>query len=43
MAQDVQKIAPDAVRRGPDGYLRVDYDRIGLKFMSWKEWLALHR
>ena len=43
MAQDVQKIEPDAVRRGPDGYLRVDYDRIGLKFMSWKEWLALHR
>ena len=43
MAQDVQKIEPNAVTRGPDGYLRVDYDRIGLKFMSWREWLALHR
>jgi hypothetical protein len=43
MAQDVQKIEPSAVRRGTDGYLRVDYDRIGLKFMSWKKWLALHR
>jgi Protein of unknown function (DUF3300)/Chaperone of endosialidase len=43
MAQDVQKIEPNAVWRGADGYLRVDYDRIGLKFMTWKEWLALHR
>ena len=34
MAQDVQKIEPNAVRRDRDGYLRVDYDRIGLKFMT---------
>jgi hypothetical protein len=43
MAQDVQQIEPSAVRRGPDGLLRVDYDRLGLKFMTWKEWLALDR
>jgi hypothetical protein len=43
MAQDVQKIEPNAVWPGPDGYLRVDYDRLGLKFMTWKEWLALDR
>ena len=43
MAQDVQKIEPNAVWRAPDGYLRVDYDRLGLKFMTWKEWLALDR
>lgn len=43
MAQDVQQIEPAAVSRGTDGYLRVDYDRLGLKFMTWKEWLALHR
>jgi hypothetical protein len=43
MAQDVQKIRPKAVSRGPDGYLRVNYDRLGLKFMTWKEWLALER
>jgi len=43
MAQEVQKIKPSAVWRGPDGYLRVDYDRLGLKFMTWKEWLALDR
>ena len=38
MAQDVQKIDPGAVSRDRDGYLLVDYDRIGLKFMTWKEW-----
>ena len=43
MAQDVQRIEPRAVTRGSDGYLRVDYDRLGLKFMTWKEWLALDR
>jgi Protein of unknown function (DUF3300)/Chaperone of endosialidase len=43
MAQDVQQIEPSAVRRGPDGYLQVDYDQLGLKFMTWKEWLALDR
>jgi hypothetical protein len=40
MAQDVEKIDPGAVSRDWDGYLRVDYDRIGVKFMTWKEWLA---
>jgi hypothetical protein len=40
MAQDVEKIDPGAVSRDRDGYLRVDYDQIGVKFMTWKEWLA---
>ena len=40
MAQEVQKIEPRAVGHDRDGYLTVDYDRIGLKFMTWKEWLA---
>jgi hypothetical protein len=38
MAQDVQKIEPSAVSRDDDGYLTVDYDRIGVKFMTWEEW-----
>jgi hypothetical protein len=38
MAQEVQKIDSSAVLRDRDGYLLVDYDRIGLKFMTWKEW-----
>ena len=40
MAQEVQQIEPSAVWRDRDGYLMVNYDRIGLKFMTWKEWLA---
>ena len=43
MAQDVSKIDPSAVSHDRDGYLLVDYDRIGLRFMTWKEWLALAR
>ena len=37
--EEVQKIEPSAVWRDHDGYLAVNYDRIGLKFMTWKEWL----
>jgi len=40
MAQEVQNIIPSAVWRARDGYLRVDYDLIGVKFMTWKEWVA---
>ena len=40
MAQEVQKIDPSAVFYDRQGYLMVDYDRIGLKFMTWKEWQA---
>jgi hypothetical protein len=42
MAQEVQRINPGAVFRDREGYLNVDYDRIGLKFMTWEEWAA-HR
>ena len=40
MAQEVQQIEPSAVWRDHDGYLMVNYDRIGVKFMTWTEWLA---
>ncbi|MGC2116709.1 MAG: tail fiber domain-containing protein, partial [Pseudolabrys sp.] len=40
MAQDVQTIAPNAVTRGPDGYLRVFYDRLGVKFQTYQHWIA---
>lgn len=40
MAQEVQKIDPSAVSYDHQGYLMVDYDRIGLKLMTWKEWQA---
>jgi hypothetical protein len=38
MAQDVAEAVPDAVMRGADGYLRVDYARLGLRLMTWPEW-----
>jgi hypothetical protein len=40
MAQDVQFVRPDAVTRSADGYLRVDYDKLGLKFETYSAWLA---
>jgi hypothetical protein len=40
MAQEVARIRPDAVTRGADGFLRVDYARLGTRLMTWAEWLA---
>jgi hypothetical protein len=40
MAQEVQTLRPDAVVRGSDGYLRVFYDKLGLEFMTYKQWIA---
>jgi hypothetical protein len=40
MAQDVQRVRPDAVVRGRDGYLRVFYDKLGLTFQTYDQWLA---
>jgi hypothetical protein len=40
MAQEVQTVMPAAVVRGSDGYLRVSYDRIGVKFQSYGRWVA---
>ena len=40
LAQEVQTVMPDAVVRGPDGYLRVYYRRLGLKFETYDQWIA---
>jgi hypothetical protein len=40
IAQEVQAVRPDAVTRGHDGYLRVYYERLGLKFRSYDNWTA---
>ena len=40
MAQEVQAVMPEAVTRGTDGYLRVYYDKLGVKFETYEAWLA---
>ncbi len=40
MAQDVQRVRPDAVTRGRDGYLRVFYDKLGVTFQTYDQWIA---
>ena len=40
MAQEVQTLIPEAVTRGADGYMRVSYDRLGLPFETYDQWLA---
>ena len=40
MAQEVQTVRPDAVVRGRDGYLRVFYDKLGVKFETYNRWIA---
>jgi hypothetical protein len=40
MAQEVQRVRPDAVTRGRDGYLRVFYEKLGLKFQTYDQWRA---
>jgi hypothetical protein len=39
MAQEVQRIAPEAVTLGADGYMWVSYDLLGLPFESYKQWV----
>ncbi len=37
MAQEVRKVDPAAVTIGADGFLRVDYRRLGLRPQTWQE------
>ena len=39
MAQEVQTVMPKAVIRDRDGSLRVTYERLGLKFQTYEEWI----
>jgi hypothetical protein len=38
LAQEVQQIIPDSVVTGPDGYLRVDYAKLGMPLLTWSQW-----
>jgi hypothetical protein len=40
IAQEVQTVMPKAVVRDRDGTLRVLYDRLGIKFQSYEQWIT---
>lgn len=40
MAQEVAEVVPEAVQRGADRYLCVDYARLGLRLQTWDQWSA---
>ena len=40
IAQEVQAVMPAAVTRGHDGYLRVFYEKLGVRFETYRSWLA---
>jgi hypothetical protein len=40
IAQEVARVMPEAVTRGGDGYLRVNYEMLGVKFQGYDRWLA---
>jgi Protein of unknown function (DUF3300)/Chaperone of endosialidase len=40
LAQEVQAVAPEAVVRGRDGYLRVYYEKLGLPFQTYDAWIT---
>jgi len=40
MAQEVEAVIPEAVSSGPDGYMRVSYNMLGLPFETYAQWLA---
>jgi hypothetical protein len=40
MAQEVQTVMPTAVVRGSDGYLSVYYNKLGVKFETYDQWVA---
>ncbi len=43
MAQEVLEVVPSAVSKRADGYLGVDYGRLGMELLTWSEWAARAR
>jgi hypothetical protein len=41
MAQEVLEAFPEAVITEPSGYLRVDYEMLGIRMMTLSDWEAL--
>jgi hypothetical protein len=40
MAQEVQTVMPKAVVRDRGGLLRVFYDKLGIRFQTYEQWVA---
>jgi hypothetical protein len=38
MAQEVRRVDPEAVVTGAGGVLRVDYGRLGIRMLTWRQW-----
>ena len=38
IAQEVAAFAPGAVVKGPAGYLKVDYAKVGFNLTTWQAW-----
>jgi hypothetical protein len=38
MAQEVQRVIPEAVRANQNGLLSVSYPAIGIKFETYEDW-----
>jgi hypothetical protein len=38
LAQEVLPVVPYAVIVGEDGFMRVNYDMLGARLMTWEEW-----
>jgi hypothetical protein len=39
LAQEVRMVEPESVVRGRDGYLRVRYEKLGLQFQTYEQWV----
>jgi hypothetical protein len=39
LAQEVMEVRPDAAVLGRDGYWRVNYEKLGIRFESYQDWL----
>lgn len=39
MAQEVQKVIPEAVVYDNSGYMKVNYAKVGIPFLTWEQWL----
>ena len=40
MAQEVEAVRPEAIVRHSDGYLRVDYDKLGFPMQTYEDLVA---